>query len=30
MACNMVEEAAQEGVDAFMNKRSPSWAPKAG
>lgn len=30
MACNMVDEAAQEGVDAFMNKRSPSWAPKAG
>lgn len=30
MACNMVEEAAQEGVDAFMNKRRPAWAPKAG
>ncbi len=29
MACNMVEECAQEGVDAFMNKRPPAWAPKA-
>lgn len=28
MACNMVEECAQEGVDAFMNKRPPAWAPK--
>lgn len=29
MACNMVDECAQEGVDAFMNKRPPAWAPKA-
>jgi enoyl-CoA hydratase/carnithine racemase len=29
MACNMVDEAAQEGVDAFMNKRKPNWAPGA-
>jgi enoyl-CoA hydratase/carnithine racemase len=28
MACNMVDECAQEGIDAFMNKRPPSWAPK--
>jgi 1,4-dihydroxy-2-naphthoyl-CoA synthase len=28
MACNMVDECAQEGVDAFMNKRPPAWAPK--
>ncbi len=28
MACNMVDEVAQEGVDAFMNKRRPSWAPQ--
>ena len=29
MACNMVDEAAQEGVEAFMSKRRPAWAPKA-
>ena len=29
MACNMVDEVAQEGVDAFMNKRRPHWAPPA-
>ena len=28
MACNMVDDVAQEGVDAFMNKRKPNWAPK--
>jgi len=28
MACNMIDDVAQEGVDAFMNKRKPSWAPK--
>jgi enoyl-CoA hydratase/carnithine racemase len=28
MACNMVDECAQEGVDAFMNKRPPAWAAK--
>jgi enoyl-CoA hydratase/carnithine racemase len=27
MACNMVDEVAQEGIDAFMNKRPPSWSP---
>lgn len=27
MACNMIDPVAQEGVDAFMNKRKPSWAP---
>ena len=25
MACNMVHEVAQEGVQAFIDKRSPSW-----
>jgi enoyl-CoA hydratase/carnithine racemase len=29
MACNMVDEVAQEGVDAFMNKRKPNWASGA-
>jgi enoyl-CoA hydratase/carnithine racemase len=27
MACNMVDEIAQEGVAAFIDKRSPNWAP---
>lgn len=27
MACNMIDEVAQEGIDAFMNKRPPSWSP---
>jgi enoyl-CoA hydratase/carnithine racemase len=27
MACNMIDEVAQEGVDAFMSKRRPNWAP---
>ncbi len=26
MACNMVHEVAQEGVQAFIDKRSPSWS----
>lgn len=26
MACNMMDEAALEGVQAFIDKRSPSWA----
>lgn len=30
MACNMIDEVAQEGVDAFMNKRRPAWAPPSG
>ena len=25
MACNMVHEVAQEGVQAFIDKRTPSW-----
>ena len=25
MACNMIDEAAQEGVQAFMEKRKPKW-----
>ena len=25
MACNMIDEVAQEGVQAFIDKRSPSW-----
>ena len=25
MACNMMDEAAQEGVQAFMEKRAPKW-----
>ncbi len=29
MACNMVDECAQEGVDAFMNKRPPAWASRS-
>ncbi len=27
MACNMIDEVAQEGIDAFMNKRPPAWSP---
>ena len=26
MACNMMDEAALEGVQAFIDKRSPDWA----
>ncbi|MDH5709861.1 MAG: enoyl-CoA hydratase [Hylemonella sp.] len=26
MACNMMDEAALEGVQAFIDKRAPSWA----
>ena len=25
MACNMVHPVAQEGVQAFIDKRSPAW-----
>jgi 1,4-dihydroxy-2-naphthoyl-CoA synthase len=25
MACNMMEEAALEGVQAFIEKRPPRW-----
>jgi enoyl-CoA hydratase/carnithine racemase len=27
MACNMMDEAALEGVQAFIDKRPPNWAP---
>jgi enoyl-CoA hydratase/carnithine racemase len=27
MACNMIDDVAQEGVAAFVQKRKPSWAP---
>jgi len=27
MACNMMNEAALEGVQAFIDKRKPAWAP---
>ena len=27
MACNLIEPAAQEGIEAFMAKRKPNWAP---
>lgn len=27
MACNMMDETAQEGVQAFIEKRPPSWHP---
>ena len=27
MACNMMDEAALEGVQAFIDKRPPRWAP---
>jgi enoyl-CoA hydratase/carnithine racemase len=27
MACNMIEEVAQEGVSAFIEKRTPNWPP---
>lgn len=27
MACNLVDPVAQEGIDAFMAKRKPNWAP---
>ena len=25
MACNMIDDVAQEGVAAFIEKRSPNW-----
>lgn len=28
MACNMMDDAALEGVQAFIDKRPPEWAPK--
>jgi enoyl-CoA hydratase/carnithine racemase len=27
MACNLIDPVAQEGVEAFIAKRKPSWAP---
>ena len=27
MACNMIDEIAQEGVAAFIEKRAPNWGP---
>ena len=27
MACNMMDDIAQEGVAAFIDKRNPSWGP---
>lgn len=27
MACNMIDPVAQEGVQAFIEKRKPGWAP---
>ena len=29
MACNLIDPVAQEGLEAFMSKRKPSWAPLA-
>ena len=26
MACNMIDDVAQEGVQAFMEKRKPNWS----
>jgi enoyl-CoA hydratase/carnithine racemase len=28
MACNLIDPVAQEGIDAFIGKRKPSWAPR--
>jgi enoyl-CoA hydratase/carnithine racemase len=28
MACNMMEHTALEGVQAFIDKRAPDWAPR--
>jgi hypothetical protein len=25
MACNMIDDIAQEGVAAFIDKRTPNW-----
>ncbi len=30
MACNMMDAAALEGVQAFIDKRAPAWGPAAG
>jgi 1,4-dihydroxy-2-naphthoyl-CoA synthase len=26
MACNMMEDSAQEGFQAFLDKRKPNWS----
>jgi 1,4-dihydroxy-2-naphthoyl-CoA synthase len=28
MACNMMDEAALEGIQAFIDKRPPRWRQK--
>lgn len=28
MACNLIDPVAQEGIEAFMAKRKPHWAPQ--
>jgi 1,4-dihydroxy-2-naphthoyl-CoA synthase len=28
MACNMMDDCALEGVQAFIDKRTPSWRSK--
>jgi len=30
MACNMVDDVAQEGVDAFIHRRTPDWPKPVG
>ena len=30
MACNMMDDEAQEGIGAFLDKRPPRWAPTPG
>jgi len=30
MACNMMQEAALEGVQAFIEKRAPRWGSQGG
>jgi enoyl-CoA hydratase/carnithine racemase len=29
MACNMMDDTAQEGFQAFLDKRKPSWSPQS-
>ena len=29
MACNLIDAAAQEGIEAFMAKRKPNWGPRS-
>jgi enoyl-CoA hydratase/carnithine racemase len=29
MVCNLIDPVAQEGIDAFMAKRKPNWAPQS-